>query len=74
MAEAETCWRRTLTLKYPNRFCSDDNGIYGHLTLRNLPVLAEERGDRTEARRLWRIVLDPCPGDAEAMARGKASG
>ena len=33
-----------------------------------------ERGDRAEARRLWRMVLDACPGDAEAMSRGKRSG
>ena len=43
-----------------------------HLTLRNLAVLAEGRGDRAEARRLWRMVLDACPGDAEAMSRGEA--
>jgi len=70
-AEAETCWRRILTLKRPDQFCSVDQGIYGHLTLRNLAVLAEERGDRAEARRLWRMVLDDCPGDLEAMAHGK---
>jgi len=44
-AEAEVCWRRILTLKRPDQFCSVDQGIYGHLTLRNLAVLAEERGD-----------------------------
>ncbi len=71
-AEAEACWRRTLTLKRPDQFCSVDQEIYGHLTLRNLAVLAEERGDRAEARRLWRMVLDECPGDAEAVARGEA--
>ena len=57
-----------LTLKRPDRFCSVDQGIYGHLTLRNLAVLAEERGDRVEARRLWRMVLD-----AEALSRWEAS-
>jgi len=56
-----------------DQFCSVDQGIYGHLTLRNLAVLAEERGDRVEARRLWRMVLDACPGDAEAMAHAQAS-
>ena len=35
-AEAEACWRRILTLKRPDQFCSVDQGIYGHLTLRNL--------------------------------------
>jgi tetratricopeptide (TPR) repeat protein len=72
-AEAEACWRRILTLKRPDQFCSVDQGIYGHLTLRNLAVLAEERGDRAEARRLWRMVLEACPGDAEAMERGEAA-
>gem|GEM_PF-6135241 len=51
----------------------DSAVIYGHLTLRNLAVQAEERGDRAEARRLWRMVFDACPGDAEAMARGEAA-
>jgi len=35
-------------------------------------ALAEERSDRVEARRFWKMVLDACPGDAEAMSRGKA--
>jgi len=56
-----------------DQFCSVDQGIYGHLTLRNLTVLAEERGVPAEARRLWRMVLEACPGDPEAMARGEAS-
>jgi len=72
-AEAEACWRRILTLKRPDRFCSVDQGIYGHLTLRNLAVLAEERGDRAEARRLWRMVLEACPGEPQAMSRGEAA-
>ena len=72
-AEAEACWLRILTLKRPDQFCSVDHGIYGHLTLRNLAVLAEERGDRVEAWRLWRMVLEACPGDPEAMSRGEAS-
>ncbi|MGC8644396.1 MAG: glycosyltransferase, partial [Isosphaeraceae bacterium] len=38
-AEAETTWRRILTLKRPEQFCSVDQGIYGHLTLRNLAAL-----------------------------------
>ena len=42
-----------------------DQGIYGHLTLRNLAVLATERGDLEEAERLWRAVLAECPGDKE---------
>ncbi len=72
-AEAETCWRRILTLKRPHRFCSVDQGIYGHLTLRNLATLAEERGDHDEALRLWKRVLEACPGDGEARARCSVS-
>ena len=72
-AEAEACWRRILTLKRPDQFCSIDQGIYGHLTLRNLAVLAEERTDRAEARRLWRMVLDACPGYAAAVLRGSTA-
>ena len=64
--ESGECRERT------DQFCSVDQGIYGHLTLRNLAALAEERGDRAEARRLWRMVRDACPGDAEAMASGEA--
>ncbi len=55
-----------------DQFCSVDQGIYGHLTLRNLAALAEERGDRADARRLWKMDLEACPGDPEAMARGEA--
>ncbi len=71
-AEVEACWRRILTLKRPDQFCSVDQGIYGHLTLRNLAVLAEERGDLAEARRLWSLVLDACPGDPKATSRGES--
>ena len=56
-----------------DQFCSVDQGIYGHLTLRNLAVLAEERGDRAEAKPLWNMVLDTCPGDAEATSRREAA-
>ncbi len=66
-AEAEACWRRILTLKRPDRFCSVDQGIYGHLTLRNLAALAEGRRDHDEALRLWKMVLEACPKDAEAQ-------
>jgi len=62
----------TIELIITDQFCSVDQGIYGHLTLRNLAVLAQERGDRVEARRLWSMVLDACPGDAEATSRGEA--
>ena len=51
-AEAERSWRRILDLKRPDQFCSFDQGIYGHLTRRNLAALAAERGDCAEAERL----------------------
>jgi hypothetical protein len=56
-----------------DRPCSVDQDIYGHLTLRKFAVLAEQRGDQAEARRLGRMFLDACPGDPEAMARGEAA-
>jgi GT2 family glycosyltransferase len=68
-AAAETCWRRVLMLRRPERFSSVDQGIYGHLTRRNLGALAAMRGDRAESIRQWRAVLGECPGDAEAIAR-----
>ena len=57
-----------LGLKRPDQFCSVDQGIYGHLTRRNLAALAAERGDHSEVERLWREVLAECPGDREALA------
>ena len=71
--QAEACWRRILQLERPKRFCSFDQGIYGHLTRRNLAVLAAERGDQSEAARLWKGVLAECPGDPEALAKLLAS-
>ena len=68
-AEAERCWRLILNLKRPDQFCSFDQGIYGHVTRRNLAALAEERGDYAGARRLWAEVLAECPRDREAMAK-----
>ena len=49
-AEAEQCWRRILTLSRPEKFASVDQGIYGHLTRRNLAALATERGDHARKR------------------------
>ena len=66
-AEAEACWKRILTLRRPERFASVDSGIYGHLTRRNLAIMAEARGDREEARRQWSAVLAECPGDQQAI-------
>ncbi|MGO9921519.1 MAG: glycosyltransferase, partial [Isosphaeraceae bacterium] len=65
---AERCWRRILTLKRPEQFASVDQGIYGHLTRRNLAALAQERGNHDEARQLWHAVLAECPNDREALA------
>ena len=65
--EAEACWRRILSLKRPEKFCSIDLGIYGHLTRRNLAIIAGERGDRSEVQVQWRAILAECPGDPEAM-------
>jgi glycosyltransferase involved in cell wall biosynthesis len=67
--DAERCWRGILELKRPNKYCSFDQGIYGHLTRRNLAVLAAERGDRAEAETLWSDVLAECPGDRDALAK-----
>jgi hypothetical protein len=57
-----------LTLRRPDQFCSVDQGIYGHLTLRNLAVLAEERGDLASATEYWRGVVAECPGDHDALS------
>jgi tetratricopeptide (TPR) repeat protein len=35
-SQADQSWRRILSLHRPNEFCSLDQGIFGHLTLRNL--------------------------------------
>ena len=64
-SEPEKCWRLILTLNRPDQFCSVDRGIYGHLTRCNLAVLAAERGDHAEVRRLWKAILAESPGDRE---------
>ena len=68
-SEAEQSWRRILSLRRPDQFCSVDQGIFGHLTRRNLAALAAERGDHAEVERLWNDVLAECPGDFEALAK-----
>jgi hypothetical protein len=65
---AMASWERVLRLRRPEKFSSLDPGIYGHLTRRNLASLAEERGDRPGAERLWAEVLAECPGDRVAAA------
>jgi GT2 family glycosyltransferase len=66
-AEAGECWRRVLTLRRPERFASVDEGIYGHVTRRNLAALAEESGDPAGAAAYWEAVLGEVPGDADAL-------
>jgi tetratricopeptide (TPR) repeat protein len=68
-SEAEQCWRRILGLQRPDQFCSVDQGIYGHLTRRNLAALAAKRGDHAEAERFWKDMLAECPGDREALTK-----
>jgi tetratricopeptide (TPR) repeat protein len=68
-SDAESCWRRILTLERPNVLCSIDQGIHGHLTRRNLAALATERGDVGEAHKLSQEVLAECPGDKEARSK-----
>ena len=67
--EAEACWRRILGLRRPEKFCSIDQGIYGHLTRRNLALIAIERGDHLEAQVQWQAVLEECPEDPDAMGQ-----
>jgi tetratricopeptide (TPR) repeat protein len=68
-AKAEDCWRRILTLRRPDQFCSFDQAIYGHRTGRNLADLATRHGDHAEAARLWHAVLRECPGDPAAQSK-----
>ena len=65
--EAERAWRRILSLRRPEKFASIDQGIYGHVTRRNLAELARERGNHEEAESLWRAVLAECAGDRDAL-------
>ena len=53
----------------PSLTDADNQGIYGHLTWRNLAALAAERGDLAAVEQLWNDVLAECPGDPEAMAK-----
>jgi tetratricopeptide (TPR) repeat protein len=64
--DAEACWRKIFGLKRLQQFSSVDQGIYGHLTERNLAALAAERGDQRESLTLWPGVLAECPSDQEA--------
>lgn len=64
--EAEACWSRIPTLRRPEKFASVDEGLYGHVTWRNLAILAEERGDLVAAHRHWSAVLAARPDNLEA--------
>jgi glycosyltransferase involved in cell wall biosynthesis len=68
-SEAEACWRQIISLPRPVDVCSIDSGIYGHLTRRNLAMIAEERGDHAEALTQWQAVLAECPADSDAVLR-----
>ena len=63
--------RRILDLKRPRQYRSFDEGLYGHITFRNLAALAAERGDHALERRLWEAVLADCPDDRQVLVRLK---
>ncbi|AGA24798.1 glycosyltransferase [Singulisphaera acidiphila] len=63
---AGPCWHRILTLRRPERFASVDEGIFGHVTRRNLAMLSEEQGDRAAAALHWSAVLAERPDDEGA--------
>jgi glycosyltransferase involved in cell wall biosynthesis len=67
--DAEACWTRILSLGPAKTLYNVDPGIYGHLTRRNLAIIAGERGDREAADTHWRAVLAECPGDAAATGQ-----
>jgi tetratricopeptide (TPR) repeat protein len=69
LAQSEASFTRILGLKRPEQFCSENAGIYGHLSQCNLALLAEARGDRERAARLWRKVLVECPTDSQAKGK-----
>ncbi len=65
--EAEACWTRILSLGRPQKLYNIEPGIFGHLTRRNLAIIAGERGDGALARAHWQAVLAECPGDPAAL-------
>jgi len=64
--DAEACWTRILSLGPAKKLYNVDPGIYGHLTRRNLAIIAGERGDRVGVETHCRAVLAECPGDPDA--------
>jgi hypothetical protein len=67
--EAKQRWGRILAIKRPDRFCSVDQGIYGHLRRRNVAALTAERGDRAGAEKLCAEVLAELPSDLQAAEK-----
>ncbi len=65
--EAEHCWRTVLDLGRPNNYYNVDEGIYGHLTLHNLAIVAEELGDPKQAKIYWRRILEDQPDYSAAL-------
>ena len=63
--EAEAAWRRILALRRPEKFASMDQGIYGHVTRRNLAAWQTNAVTRGGGQRHWRAVLAECPGDRD---------
>jgi tetratricopeptide (TPR) repeat protein len=68
---AEACRTTILGLRRPTRFSSVDMGIYGHLTHRNLAVLALERGDVAKSLAHWKAVVCERPNDLSAQQQIK---
>lgn len=66
-SEAADCWTRILQLDRPQKLYHVDPGIFGHLTRRNLAIIAEERGDLVQAKAQWQAVLKECPEDPDAL-------
>ena len=53
----------------PRAVCQRRQGIYGHLTRRNLAALAAERGEHAEAARLWARCSPNAPATARRTAK-----
>ncbi len=71
LAEAERCWRRVLALVSEDLRCMafSDPRFEACRARRELASLALRRGDREEARRLYREILSDNPDECEARAR-----
>jgi tetratricopeptide (TPR) repeat protein len=69
LTRAAACWEKVLTCRRQSEFTKVSLADYQRLAMRNLALLAEGRGDRAGALRLWGEILAGRPGDAEATAR-----